>query len=43
VTDAVLAFQELVVSFEALRAVDGVSMSIPRGQRRVIIGPTVAG
>jgi branched-chain amino acid transport system ATP-binding protein len=43
VTDAVLAFQELVVSFEALRAVDGVSMSIPRGQRRVIIGPNGAG
>jgi branched-chain amino acid transport system ATP-binding protein len=43
VTDAVLTFDELVVSFEALRAVDGVSMSIPRGERRAIIGPNGAG
>jgi sulfate-transporting ATPase len=43
VTDAILIFDELVVSFEALRAVDGVSMSIPRGERRAIIGPNGAG
>jgi branched-chain amino acid transport system ATP-binding protein len=43
VTDAILIFDELVVSFEALRAVDGVSMSIPRGEHRAIIGPNGAG
>jgi branched-chain amino acid transport system ATP-binding protein len=43
VTDAVLTFDGLVVAFEALRAVDGVSMSIPRGERRAIIGPNGAG
>jgi branched-chain amino acid transport system ATP-binding protein len=43
VTDAVLTIDELVVAFEALRAVDGVSMSIPRGERRAIIGPNGAG
>jgi branched-chain amino acid transport system ATP-binding protein len=43
VTDAILTFDELVVSFEALRAVDGVTMSIPRGERRAIIGPNGAG
>ena len=42
-TDAVLTIDELVVAFEALRAVDGVSMSIPRGERRAIIGPNGAG
>ena len=42
-TDAVLTFDALVVAFEALRAVDGVCMSIPRGERRAIIGPNGAG
>jgi branched-chain amino acid transport system ATP-binding protein len=43
VTDAALTFDKLVVAFEALRAVDGVSMSILRGERRAIIGPNGAG
>jgi branched-chain amino acid transport system ATP-binding protein len=44
VTDAaVFTIDGLVVAFGALRAVDGVSMSIPRGQRRAIIGPNGAG
>jgi branched-chain amino acid transport system ATP-binding protein len=42
-TDAALTFDKLVVAFEALRAVDGVSMSILRGERRAIIGPNGAG
>src|SRR6202021_1725381 len=32
-----------MVAFDALRAVDGVSLSVPRGQRRAIIGPNGAG
>jgi branched-chain amino acid transport system ATP-binding protein len=32
-----------VVAFDALRAVDGVSLVVPRGQRRAIIGPNGAG
>jgi branched-chain amino acid transport system ATP-binding protein len=43
VTDAVLIIDKLVVAFGALRAVDGVSISIPRGERRAIIGPNGAG
>jgi branched-chain amino acid transport system ATP-binding protein len=43
VTDAVLTFDKLVVAFEALRAVNGVTMSILRGERRAIIGPNGAG
>jgi branched-chain amino acid transport system ATP-binding protein len=43
VTDAVLIIDKLVVAFEALKAVDGVSISIPRGERRAIIGPNGAG
>ena len=33
----------MVVAFDALRAVDGVSLTVPRGQRRAIIGPNGAG
>lgn len=33
----------MVVAFDALRAVDGVSLVVPRGQRRAIIGPNGAG
>ncbi len=40
---AVFTIDDLVVAFGALRAVDGVSISIPRGQRRAIIGPNGAG
>ena len=38
-----LTLTEVVVAFDALRAVDGVSLSVPRGQRRAIIGPNGAG
>src|SRR5215470_1908256 len=41
--DAILAFDDVTVAFGALRAVDGVIMSVPRGQRRAIIGPNGAG
>ena len=41
--DAILAFADVVVAFGALRAVDGVTLSVPRGERRAIIGPNGAG
>lgn len=41
--DPILTLTDVVVSFAALRAVDGVSLSVPRGQRRAIIGPNGAG
>ena len=34
---------DVVVAFGALRAVDGVSLFVPRGERRAIIGPNGAG
>jgi branched-chain amino acid transport system ATP-binding protein len=43
VSDAILTLREVVVAFDALRAVDGVSLHVPRGQRRAIIGPNGAG
>jgi branched-chain amino acid transport system ATP-binding protein len=43
VADAILAFDEVAVAFGALRALDGVTMSVPPGQRRAIIGPNGAG
>jgi branched-chain amino acid transport system ATP-binding protein len=39
----VLTLTDVSVAFEALRAVDGVTLSVPRGQRRAIIGPNGAG
>jgi len=39
----ILKLTDVVVAFEALRAVDGVSLTVPRGQRRAIIGPNGAG
>ena len=42
-TDNILTLNDVVVAFDALRAVDGVSLSVPRGQRRAIIGPNGAG
>jgi branched-chain amino acid transport system ATP-binding protein len=38
-----LTLTEVVVAFDALRAVDGVSLVVPCGQRRAIIGPNGAG
>jgi branched-chain amino acid transport system ATP-binding protein len=34
---------DVTVAFDALKAVDGVSLTVPRGQRRAIIGPNGAG
>ena len=41
--DAALTIDGLVVAFEALRAVDGVSVCVSPGERRAIIGPNGAG
>jgi branched-chain amino acid transport system ATP-binding protein len=43
VSEPILTLTDVVVAFDALRAVDGVSLSVPRGQRRAIIGPNGAG
>jgi branched-chain amino acid transport system ATP-binding protein len=43
VADAILRFDNVVVAFGALRAVDGVTMSMPHGQRRAIIDLNGAG
>ena len=43
VSEPILTLTDAVVAFDALRAVDGVSLSVPRGQRRAIIGPNGAG
>ena len=42
-TENILSLTDVVVAFDALRAVDGVSLAVPRGQRRAIIGPNGAG
>ena len=42
-TETILTLTDVVVAFDALRAVDGVSLVVPRGQRRAIIGPNGAG
>ena len=41
--ETVLALSNVAVAFGALRAVDGVTLQIGRGQRRAIIGPNGAG
>lgn len=38
-----LTLSDVTVAFDALKAVDGVSLTVPRGQRRAIIGPNGAG
>ena len=42
-SEPILMLSDVVVAFDALRAVDGVSLTVPRGQRRAIIGPNGAG
>ena len=42
-TEPALILTDVVVAFDALRAVDGVCLSVPHGQRRAIIGPNGAG
>src|SRR5579864_8039823 len=42
-SDPILTLSDVIVAFDALRAVDGVSLSVPQGQRRAIIGPNGAG
>lgn len=41
--EAALALEGVAVAFGALRAVDGVSLAVPAGERRAIIGPNGAG
>ena len=41
--EAVLTLSGVTVAFEALRAVDNVTLDVPRGERRAIIGPNGAG
>jgi len=43
VTEPVLTLSNVTVAFEALRAVDAVTLAVPRGERRAIIGPNGAG
>jgi branched-chain amino acid transport system ATP-binding protein len=43
VSEPILTLTDVVVAFDALRAVDGVRLIVPRGQRRAIIGPNGAG
>jgi branched-chain amino acid transport system ATP-binding protein len=43
VADAILTFRDVLVAFGALRAVDGITLTVPRGERRAIIGPNGAG
>jgi branched-chain amino acid transport system ATP-binding protein len=43
VSESILTLTDVVVAFDALRAVDGVNLTVPRGQRRAIIGPNGAG
>src|ERR1700760_1935439 len=43
VSEPILNLSDVVVAFDALRAVDGVSLTVPKGERRAIIGPNGAG
>lgn len=41
--EPILVLSDIVIAFDALRAIDGISLTVPRGQRRAIIGPNGAG
>jgi branched-chain amino acid transport system ATP-binding protein len=43
VTDPILSISQVVIAFGALRAVDGVDLSVGPGERRAVIGPNGAG
>jgi branched-chain amino acid transport system ATP-binding protein len=43
VGEPVLALSDIVVAFGALRAVDGINLSVAPGERRAVIGPNGAG
>jgi branched-chain amino acid transport system ATP-binding protein len=43
VSEPVLALSDIVVAFGALRAVDGITLSVAAGERRAVIGPNGAG
>jgi branched-chain amino acid transport system ATP-binding protein len=43
VSDVLLDLENISVQFDALKAVDGVSLRVKRGERRAIIGPNGAG
>src|ERR1700743_1689792 len=43
VSEPILSLSDVGVAFDALRAVDGVSLTVPKSQRRAIIGPHGAG
>jgi len=43
VAEAILSFEDVAVAFGALRAVDGITLAVPQGERRAIIGPNGAG
>jgi len=42
-SDPILSISQVVVAFGALRAVDGVDLSVDPGERRAVIGPNGAG
>jgi branched-chain amino acid transport system ATP-binding protein len=43
VSNIILTLADVEVAFDALRAVDGVTIAVPKGERRAIIGPNGAG
>ncbi|MFA6264167.1 MAG: ABC transporter ATP-binding protein [Pseudolabrys sp.] len=42
-SNIILTLADVEVAFDALRAVDGVTIAVPKGERRAIIGPNGAG
>src|SRR5690606_14767497 len=43
VSNIILTLTQVEVAFDALKAVNGVSIAVPKGERRAIIGPNGAG